>query len=136
PGRRTAAGAETDERASVLSRLDITFPNILDRYILKEFLKVLLLVLISVIALFVVIDYTDTAQEAQENGVAASVLLAYYRFQIFTILNWTLPISVLVATLVTFAMMSKNNEVTAMKSSGVSLYRLGLPIIGIAAILS
>jgi len=136
PGRRSAAGVESDERASVLSRLDITFPNILDRYILKEFLKVLLLVLISVIALFVVIDYTDTAQEAQENGVAASVLLAYYRFQIFTILNWTLPISVLVATLVTFAMMSKNNEVTAMKSSGVSLYRLGLPIIGIAAILS
>jgi LPS export ABC transporter permease LptG len=136
PGRKSAAVEAVEERASLLSRLDITFPNILDRYILKEFLKILLLVLVSVIALFIVIDYTDTAQEAQENGVAASVMLTYYRFQIFTILNWTLPISVLVATLVTFAMLSKNNEVTAMKSSGVSLYRLGLPIIVIAAALS
>lgn len=136
PRRRTAArGAEEDE-PSVLNRLDITFPNILDRYVLREFLKVLLLVLVSVVALFVVIDYTDTAKDAQENGVAASVLLTYYRFQIFTILNWTLPISVLVATLVTFALMGKNNEVTAIKSSGVSLYRIGVPVVAIAAVFS
>lgn len=136
PGRRSEAGAEQEDRPSLLSRLDVTFPNILDRYVLREFLKVLILVLISVIALFMVIDYTDTSQEAQQNGIAAAVVIAYYRFQMFTILNWTLPISVLVATLVTFALLSKNNEVTAMKSSGVSLYRLGLPILGIAAILS
>jgi len=133
--RRSPSAGGADE-PSLLSRLDITFPNILDRYVLREFLKVLVLVLISVVALFIVIDYTDTAKDAQENGVAASVLLTYYRFQIFTILNWTLPISVLVATLVTFAMMSKNNEVTAIKSTGVSLYRVGVPIIAIAVVFS
>ncbi|HYK01427.1 MAG TPA: LPS export ABC transporter permease LptG [Thermoanaerobaculia bacterium] len=125
-----------DGDRSLLNRLDITFPNILDRYILREFLKVLALVLISVIALFVVVDYTETAKDARENGVAASVLLTYYRFQIFSIINWTLPISVLVATLVTFAMLSKNNEVTAIKSSGVSLYRIALPVIAVAAVMS
>ncbi|HYI09659.1 MAG TPA: LPS export ABC transporter permease LptG [Thermoanaerobaculia bacterium] len=132
---RRSPSAASDERA-LLNRLDITFPNILDRYILREFLKVLVLVLFSVAALFVIIDYTDTAKDARENGVAASTLLTYYRFHIFGVLNWTLPISVLVATLVTFAMMSKNNEVTAIKSSGVSLYRIGAPIIAVAALLS
>jgi LPS export ABC transporter permease LptG len=125
-----------DPDPSLLNRLDITFPNILDRYVLREFLKVLALVLISVIALFVVVDYTETAKDARENGIAASVLLTYYRFQIFSIINWTLPISVLVATLVTFAMLSKNNEVTAIKSSGVSLYRIALPILAVAAVMS
>lgn len=125
-----------DPEPSLLNRLDITFPNILDRYVLREFLKVLALVVISVIALFVVIDYTETAKDARENGIAASVLLTYYRFQIFYIINWTLPISVLVATLVTFAMLSKNNEVTAIKSSGVSLYRIALPILAVAAVMS
>ncbi|HYO75694.1 MAG TPA: LptF/LptG family permease, partial [Thermoanaerobaculia bacterium] len=127
---------ERGDDPSLLNRLDITFPNILDRYVLREFLKVLALVLISVIALFVVIDYTETAKDARESGASASTLLTYYRFQIFGILNWTLPISVLVATLVTFAMLAKNNEVTALKSSGVSLYRIGLPILAVAAVMS
>jgi LPS export ABC transporter permease LptG len=134
--RASTTGRAEEESSAVLTRLDITFPNIIDRYVLREFLKILALVLISVIALFIVIDYTDTAKDARENGVAASVLLTYYRFHIFGVLNWTLPISVLVATLVTFALLSKNNEITAMKSSGMSLYRIGLPVIAVAAVMS
>lgn len=132
---RTAAAVVEDE-PSALSRFDITFPNILDRYILREFLKVLGLVLLSVAALSLIIDYTDKARDAQEHGVAASTLLRYYRFYIFSVLNWTVPISVLVSTLVTFAMLAKNNEVTAIKSSGVSLYRIGLPVLAVAALMS
>lgn len=132
---RTAVVAVEDE-PSVLNRLDITFPNILDRYILREFLKVLALVLLSVAALSMIIDYTDKAKDAREHGVAASTLLTYYRFYIFTVLNWTVPISVLVSTLVTFAMLSKNSEITAIKSSGVSLYRIGLPVLAVAALMS
>jgi LPS export ABC transporter permease LptG len=131
-------GSEADvasDEPGVLSRLDITFPNILDRYILREFLKVLALVLISVIALFIIVDYTDIARDIRKNHIAASTLLTYYRFHIFTVLNWTLPISVLVATLVTFGMLAKNNEITAVKSNGVSLYRLGLPIVAVASVI-
>ncbi|HEX6160276.1 MAG TPA: LptF/LptG family permease, partial [Thermoanaerobaculia bacterium] len=137
--RRSARATERGhvvEEGSVLNRLDITFPNIIDRYILREFLKVLGMVLISVIALFVIVDYTDLAKDVRENKIAASTLIRYYRFQAFYILNWTLPISVLVATLVTFGMLSKNNEVTAIKSGGVSLYRVALPILFVAAIIS
>jgi LPS export ABC transporter permease LptG/LPS export ABC transporter permease LptF len=134
--RRSSSAAASEENPSLLSRLDITFPNILDRYILREFTKVLLLVLVSVVALFVIVEYTEISKDVRENGVAASTLLRYFRFQIFTVLNWTLPISVLVATLVTFGMLSKNNEVTAIKSGGVSLYRVAAPIIFVAAIIS
>ncbi|MEA2489524.1 MAG: lipopolysaccharide export system permease protein lptG, partial [Acidobacteriota bacterium] len=130
----TAVNAE--DTPSLLNRLDITFPNILDRYILKEFLKVLGMVLISVMALYIIIDYTDLAKDIRKNHIAASTLLLYYRFLIFQVLNLTLPISVLVATLVTFGMLSKNNEVTAIKSGGVSLYRVALPIIAVAAVMS
>ncbi len=134
--RRSVTDAGADDEPALLSRLDITFPNILDRYILREFLKVLALVLISVVALFIIVDYTEIAREVRRNHIAASTLLTYYRFQIFTVLNWTLPISVLVATLVTFGMLAKNNEVTAVKSNGVSLYRVGLPILAVAVLIS
>ncbi len=134
--RRKSGSAAAEENPSLLNRLDITFPNIIDRYILREFTKVLVLVLVSVVALFVIVEYTEIARDVRENAVAASTLLRYFRFQIFTVLNWTLPISVLVATLVTFGILSKNNEVTAIKSGGVSLYRVAAPILFVAAIIS
>ena len=127
--------AEPDE-PPILKRLDITFPNILDRYILREFLKTLALVLISTAALFTVIDYTGIASDIRENHIPLHMVLAYYRFSFFSILNWTLPISVLVATLVTFGILSKNNEVTAFKSGGVSLYRAALPVVVVAGAIS
>lgn len=134
--RRPANAGAMEDEPSLLNRLDITFPNILDRYILREFLKVLGLVLISVIALFTIVDYTEIANDIRKNDVAASTLLTYYRFQIFNVLNWTLPISVLVATLVTFGLLAKNNEITAIKSNGVSLYRIGVPIVAVAVVIS
>ena len=131
----TVAGS-ADEETGILSRFDITFPNTLDRYILREFLKILALVLASTAALFVIFDYTDLSGDIRANHISLQTVLAYYRFGLFGILNYTLPISVLVATLVTFGIFSKNNEVTAFKSSGMSLYRAALPIVGMAIAIS
>ncbi|MGZ5475593.1 MAG: LPS export ABC transporter permease LptG [Thermoanaerobaculia bacterium] len=128
--------AAAEESWSVLNRLDITFPNILDRYVLREFAKVLMLVLISVMTLFIIVDYTEIARDVRENGIQFHTLFTYYRFYIFQVLNLTIPISVLGATLVAFGILSKNNEVTALKAGGVSLYRVALPIIAIAAAIS
>lgn len=132
--RRSSSTVE--EGPSLLNRLDITFPNIIDRYILRTFLKVLALVILSVMALFIIVDFTEISRDVREHNVAASTLLRYFRFQVFTVLNWTLPISVLVATLVTFGIFSKNNEITAIKSSGVSLYRIAAPVLGVAVLIS
>ena len=128
--------APGEDEPAILNRLDITFPNILDRYILREFAKVLVLVLVSTFTLFVIVDYTQLARDIRANQIAFHTVLAYYRFYMFQILHWTLPITVLVSTLVTFGIMSKNNEVTALKSGGVSLYRIALPIVFIASIIA
>ncbi len=137
--KRTApvelAVAEIDE-PEVLRRLDVTFPNIIDRYILREFLKILALVLISVAVLAVVVDYTQISGDVQANRIAFHTVFAYYRFMLFQIVNWTLPITFLVATLITFGLFSKSNEVTAFKSAGISLYRIALSIVGIAVAMS
>src|SRR5438105_6620714 len=134
--RRQTVATTVDEEPAILNRLDITFPNILDRYILREFLKILALVLISTAALFIIVDYTELSGDIRSNHIAFHTVFAYYRFLLFQIINYTLPISVLVATLVAFGIFSKNNEVTAFKSGGVSLYRVALPIVGIAVLMS
>jgi LPS export ABC transporter permease LptG len=133
--RRGETVTEHDD-PQILSRLDITFPNIIDRYVLREFLKVLALVILSTAALIMIVDYTEIANDVRANHIPMHVVLAYYRFLMFQVLNWTLPISVLVSTLVTFGMLSKNNEVVAIKSGGVSLYRVAMPVIAIAIVIS
>ena len=46
------------------------------------------------------------------------------------------PLAVLIAVLVTFGVLNRNSEIIAMKATGISLYRLVIPIVSIAAILS
>src|SRR5258708_15081241 len=50
--RKTTGGAVVADEPAILTRFDITFPNTLDRYIIPEFLKILMLVLGSTAALF------------------------------------------------------------------------------------
>src|SRR5712671_1186073 len=134
--RKSKGPVVAGDELAILSRFDITFPNTLDRYIIREFLKILTLVLVSTAALFIIVDYTDISGDIRTNHIPMHIVGAYYRFLIFQILNYTLPISVLVSTLVTFGIFSKNNEVTAFKSGGMSLYRAALPIVGIAVAIS
>jgi len=47
-----------------------------------------------------------------------------------------LPLSILVATLVNFGLLTKTNQVIAIKSAGVSLYRLSVPVLSLTALLS
>lgn len=131
----TTASAVASDSPSILSRLDITFPNTLDRYVLREFLKMLGMIVFSTAVLITVIDYTQISADVRTNHIAFHTVFAYYRFMFFQIVSWTLPISVLVATLITFGIFSKNNEVTAFKSGGVSLYRVALPVVAVALII-
>jgi LPS export ABC transporter permease LptG/LPS export ABC transporter permease LptF len=135
-GPRSDRRAGRNEGSGFLSNFDIAFPNILDRYVLREFLKILALVLVSTAALIMIIDYTEITNDIRENHIPLHVVLSYYRFLFFQVINWTLPISVLVATLVTFGMLSKNNEITAFKSNGVSLYRVAIPVVAVAVFIS
>ena len=43
-------------------------------------------------------------------------------------MNIAFPMAILIATVMTFTLMQKNNEITALKASGVSIYRLTIPI--------
>ncbi len=117
-----------------LPRLRLRFPNLLDRYVMRMFAGVVVLVLLSGVAISVVADLSDRIDEIFRNDVPASVILDYYRYLSLGLLYEISPMAVLVTTLVIFGVLSKTNEVTAAKSLGVSLYRLALPAV-IAAIL-
>lgn len=133
---RGGAGEVAADETSILQRLDIPFPNIIDRYILVEFLKTLGVVMVSTAVVWIIVDYTEIVEDISENNVPFEVVVSYFRYRLLQILDSVLPISVLIATLITFGVLAKNNEITAIKSNGVSLYRIALPVIAVAIFLS
>jgi LPS export ABC transporter permease LptG len=63
------------------------------------------------------------------NKIPLSMMFRYLFFLTPALIYETLPISVLVAVLVAFGVLTKQNEITAFKASGVSLHRLIAPIL-------
>ena len=88
----------------------------------------------SVLLLAVIVDYADQVDRIAKNHPPTAVVLGYYRCFLLSIGNQVAPFVALIATLVSLGILSKNNEDTAFKASGVSLHRLAAPILAATAV--
>lgn len=97
--------------------------RILSKYILREHISPFLFGL-AVITFILVVDFIlEIANLIIGRGVSASTVLELFLFNLGWMFALSIPMSVLVATLMAFGRLSGDNEVTAIKSSGTSLYR-------------
>ena len=100
----------------------------LDGYILREFLiKYSILMMIFVI-LFILSDVYRDISAFLEARAAAKDILKYLAYKLPGNIRFILPISMLLGCMWTMATFGKNMEITAMRASGVSLFRCGGPI--------
>lgn len=120
----------------LLPRPRIVFPNLLDRYVVRLFLWVFLLVVLSGLALFIIFDLIENSDEILKNKVGAGLVLNYYKYLSLQMFYEIAPIVVLVTTLMTFSLLARTNEVTACKALGMSLYRLSLPALVMALLVT
>jgi LPS export ABC transporter permease LptG/LPS export ABC transporter permease LptF len=125
-----------DVRRYTSRRLHIPFPNLLDRYILSQYLRVFLMVFIGFLSLFVIVDFFQVFDHIVKNDIPLKIVLGYYQFYLPQIVFFVLLLINLVSTLVTFGIFSKHNEITAIKAGGISLYRISLSVIMVAAFTS
>jgi LPS export ABC transporter permease LptG/LPS export ABC transporter permease LptF len=112
------------------------FPRILDEYVVREFLNTFFLVLIGFVMLMLVFTVFELIGDILRNHIALSTVGGYLVNLTPSMLYQIAPLAVLIAVLVTFGVLNRNSELIAMKATGISLYRLVIPIVSIAAILS
>ena len=103
----------------------------LDRYIVRECLKVLGLCLVVFIGIYVVVDLFEKLSRFLEARVGAAVVVHYYLFRLPKILTEVLPVAVLLACLLSLGGLARNNEVLAMKMGHIGPLRIALPCIGV-----
>ena len=115
--------------APVLTRRFPIGPQIIDHYVLSSFIFYFLLLLSSFVVMALVFTFFELLGDILRNSTPMALVGRYLLFLTPKLIYDSTPVSVLVAVLVTFGILSKNNEVTAMKACGVSLYRLAIPVL-------
>ena len=112
------------------------FPRILDEYVVREFLDMFFLVLAGFVMLMLVFTFFEDVKDILQRGIPLSTVGAYLINLTPSMLYQIAPLAVLIAVLVTFGVLNRNSEIIAMKATGISLYRLVVPIVAISAVLA
>jgi LPS export ABC transporter permease LptG/LPS export ABC transporter permease LptF len=132
----TASTGDVPLTQRIRRALRIRFPLILDEYVMGSFLRNFFLVLISLIVLFIIFTFFELIGDILRYRTPLAVVADYLVNLIPFILNSILPLCALVAVLITFGTLNRNSELTAMKATGISLYRIVAPMLVVATLLS
>jgi LPS export ABC transporter permease LptG/LPS export ABC transporter permease LptF len=112
------------------------FPRILDSYVLREFLSTFVTVLCGFVLLMLVFTFFELVGDIIRNHISL-ITVGLYLLNLTPSMLYTIaPLAVLIAVLVTFGVLNRTSEIIAMKATGISLYRLVVPIVVIAATLA
>lgn len=101
---------------------------LLHRHLIRSFVRPFLFCTVFFLSMFVVIDLLNQLDEFLVSGTALQVILMYYAAMVPVILSQILPASILLAALYALGILNRHNEITAMKSNGVSGFRILQPV--------
>jgi len=110
--------------------------RILYRYIVLELVLPFLLSLGVLTLLLMLIRIFKLFELIITKGISLAIVGELFIYYLPAITVLSAPMSILVATLISFGRMSEDNEITAMKATGISLYRLLLPVLAVSLVLS
>jgi len=109
--------------------------KILDKYIGREYVKNYIFITSVFLLFFVIADFFDHADTFVAKNSPAYFVFIYYLLRIPGFFYQASIFTVLIATLVTFTIFSRNNEIMAMRSHGLSLWETIRPVMVISVVL-
>lgn len=111
--------------------------RILDKYILKEMMGPFCFGVAAFSTIFVASSFLfRVAQYLTEYGASASSLIRLFLCLMPEVINYTFPMSMLLASLLAIGGLSGNSEITAMRSGGISFHRIVAPVLVAGFIIS
>jgi lipopolysaccharide export system permease protein len=105
---------------------------ILFRYLLREFGKIFTMCFSGLMTIYLVIDFFEKVRRFLRYDANWLDVLVYFALKTPAISFQIAPLAVLMATLLTFGLLSRGHEITAMRSCGISLPWITSPFIAFA----
>ncbi len=101
--------------------------KLIDRYLIKSFLMPLIYCLFAFVILYIAYDMSDRLKDFFDHQIPPAIVAKYYLYKVPIVLSLTIPFAVLLALLYCLGNASRNNEITAMRTSGIALFRIIRP---------
>jgi len=110
--------------------------RLLDRYVGAQFLRIFAVCVLGVPFLFIVIDLADNLDRFIDRGATRGQVVMHYLYQFPYQSLLGFPIAALLASVFTVSALTRRFETTAMKAGGISFYRMTMPLLVLATLLS
>jgi lipopolysaccharide export system permease protein len=110
--------------------------KILDRYILREYTKTLLIILLAFSVLMIVVEVSDRMPRLIRKGATAEDMAAYFLLRLPYLFLLTSPVVVILSGMFLMNMLSKYNESLAIRSAGISVVRMVTPLFWLGLFIS
>ena len=101
----------------------------IDRYVTKEIIKHFAIVLMASSGIYLSVDFFENIDKFINAGLPVSRILIFFQLKLPLIAAQITPVGILLAVLITFGLMNKNNEIIALKSGGMSVYHFLRPLL-------
>src|SRR5713101_297701 len=135
--RRWRRDTNAFERASTRRRVfSASFPTLLDDYVLRDFFLYLGMIVSAFLVLLLVFTLFELLGDILRNQTPVMVVAEYLLNVSPYLLYSVAPLIMLLAVLITFGLMNRSNEITAIKATGTSVYRIVTPVLFAAAVLA
>ena len=103
--------------------------KLLDRYLLGQFAKNLLLILCSLISIYLLVDFFERIDNFLEAQKGFGVAVQYFLLKIPQIYDQMMPICILLAGIITMGVLNYHHEFVALKAGGISVSRIVTPLL-------
>ena len=110
--------------------------GILFWYIVRQYLKILTLCLTGLVTIYLVIDFFEKLRKFLGHDAELTSMLMYFFCKIPAISFELMPFAVLMASLLAIGLLNKNQEITAMRSCGVSILHVTMPFLAVAGLVT
>ncbi|MFC1829677.1 LPS export ABC transporter permease LptG [Thermodesulfobacteriota bacterium] len=103
--------------------------SIIHKYLTVEISRYFAMVMVAVVSVYLAVDFFERIDDFMEAGLPFSKAFTFFILKTPFIIAQIIPVCILLSVLVVFGLMTRNFEIVALKSSGVSIYYLMWPIL-------
>lgn len=107
----------------------LPFGSLLDRHIAALFLRIFWISLAVVTSLYVTVDFFDRIGSLMEGGASLSSIARYFFYKAPLLISRTIGFATLFSTLFCLSSLARSRELIAIRSGGISVERIALPLI-------
>ena len=108
--------------------------SIIYNYVNREIFKNFCVIVVVVISIYVAVDFFEKIDDFMEAGLPFSRVLSFFFYNIPFVVAQIVPVGLFLSILIVFCIMSKSNEIIALRSSGISIYYFLLPLLSIGVL--